>query len=403
MSNLRNVEAKYQDSFNLDAFNRLRTSGTGQRFDTEFIYDKQPDLFSENTVNTATISHNSTSRDVSLDINDVTNGTEAVLASKFHIPYTPGNGQLIEMTGTLNDAGIAGGECVIFHKNGITGVETEYAQADWNISSESDLDFSSSQIFAIDFQSLKVGRLRFFLVRNGTPVGLHEIHNDNIRNDGYWQYPSLPLEYNIYNTATETISEIKYGNGDNAIGYRYKVPVNATTSLRAICCTVKSEAGLDIFNLEGFPRAIDVGTTPITVSTTLIPILSIRPKLLFNSLTNNTLVIPTGYSVQANNPVLFRLFLNPTLTGAAWADVNTIRSAVEYDISATAVSGGVEIDSDYLATGGKNTTSIIKGVLGKSLLSKDVFDNQDILTIAAIRTDTTDSETFAKINWKEIR
>ena len=386
-----------------DAFGRLRISDTGQRFDCEFIYNLQPTLFDTFTNGGGTVSHNTSSRDVSLKTNSITSGDYAALVQHWHNPYTAGNSQLIDITGALNAGNISGASVELFIKNGIDNSETIYEQDDWNINTVPDVDWSKSQIFQMDFQSLKVGRIKFNLVRKGNGVAIHEIYNDNIRTGGYWQYPALPLRYYCYNTATETITEIGYFDDDNGIGYRCRVPINANAELRAICCTVKSEGGPDLSEIPGFGRAIDRGATAKVVSSTLIPVISIRVRSLFNSLDNRGIYIPLGYEFQTDNPIRYAVILGADLTGASWVNVDTNNSGIEYDLSATALTGGVTINSGYLASGGKNTDSSGAGLLGKTLLSKGYGTGTDILTVAAIRTTTTNANVLASINWKEIR
>ncbi len=390
------------DSPSIDAFGRWRVSDTGQRFDIEFIYDKQPGLMDEVTANGGTISHNSSSRDVTLAVNTANGNESAEFCQHWHNPYTPGNSQLIDITGTFDAAGIGSGTASIFLKNGIDSSETEITQDNWN-DTVSDVDWSKSQIFSIDFQSLKVGRLRFFLVRNGVPVKLHEINNDNLRTGGYWQYPNQPLNWKIYNDGTYTIAEIGYFNDTNGVGFRYKIAQNADAEMRAICGTVKSEGGPDLFDIEGFKRSIDMGVTSKTVGTTLIPLISIRVKTTFNSLTNHGLFIPESWTLQTDNPIRLVIIKNATLTGASWADVNINNSAMEYDISATAVSGGSAVISEYDGAGSKNSTLSGGGLLGKSLLSYGHDGSQDTLTIAAVRTTSTSAAVLAGLGWSEIR
>jgi hypothetical protein len=43
------MSLSYEGDMSYDAFGRLRTSGTGQRLDVEFIYDKQDEFFDEIT------------------------------------------------------------------------------------------------------------------------------------------------------------------------------------------------------------------------------------------------------------------------------------------------------------------------------------------------------------------
>lgn len=391
------------DSASIDAFGRWRTSSTGQLFDVEFIYDKQPALMDEVTSGGATITHNATSRDVTLDIVNATNGTSALFSQHWHNPYIPGNSQLIDITGTLNPEGIAGGTASIFLKDGITSTETEIVQTNWNTNTVSDVDWSKSQIFMIDFQSLKIGRLRYYLVRKGLPIKVHEITNDNIRSGGYWQYPQQPLAWRIYNDATYTYMEIGYFNGSNGCGFRYKVPVNANATMRAICGTCKTEGGKDLFNISGFRYGIDNGTTKKTVATTLIPLLSIRPRTTFNSLNNHAITIPDSYVVQTDNPIRLVVIENGSLTGASFGNVDTNNSHVEYDTSATAISGGKILLSEYVGAGAKNSTVSGEGLIGKAVLAYGSDGVQDVLTLCAVRTTTTNADVLTGLSWREIR
>lgn len=390
------------DSPSVDAFGRWRTSGTGQRFDVEFIYGKQPNLFDEVTAGSGTATHDSTARDVVLAVGDTTNGTEASIHQHWHNPYTPGNSQLIDMTGTLDGAAIGGGSASIFLKDGITGTETEIDQTNWNGDTVADVDWSTSQIFSVDFQSLKVGRLRFNLIRNGEPVLLHEIFNDNQRAKGFWQYPSLPITWRIYNDGGETISEMGYFDHGNGFGVRYRMTANASASLRAICATVKSEGGKDLFDMPGFKRSVDMGVTTKTVSTTLVPLLTIRPATTFNSIMNFALGIPDFYTVQTDNGIRLALIKNGNLTGASFAAVNATQSMMEYDVTASAISGGIVLDSDYIGTGTANRTTAREGFLGRSVLAYGMNGVQDTLSICAVRTAASNAAVLAGIEWREI-
>jgi len=403
VDNEGNLLLNNADSANVDAFGRQRVSAPVNRFDVEFIYDKQPTFIDEVVAGNATATHSANSRDVTLAIVETDDGTDASLYS-FDIPYTPGSGQLIDITGTLDEAAIGGGTAYVFFRTNVTGsvVTTRTDQTDWNASTVSDVDWTTSQIFSIDFQSLKVGRIRYAMVRDGLPVFVHEITNDNTRASGYWQLASLPVHWRIYNAAGVTYMEMGYGDDENAVGFGYRFTANAGAKLRAICATVKSEGGAELLDIPGFTRSIDTALTATTISTTLIPILSIRPAATFNSITNKGLYIPQSYSIQSNNPLRYVLLYRPTLTDASWTAVDATNSAMQYDVSATALTGGILIDSDYFSTG-RNVASNATGLLGRTLLRRTRTGTSDILTIAAIRNGAQDAAVFAAIKWKEIR
>lgn len=383
-----------------DAFGRSRVASTGQRLDVEFIYNKQPAFFDEIT-NNGTITHNANSRDLTLSISDAANGTYATMRSH-PVPYTPGNSQIIDITGTLDLAAIGGGTAQVFLRSSISGsvTETVVDQSSWQ-DATSGVDWTDSHIFTIDFQSLKVGRIRYGLVQNGSVTQVHEIFNDNARNTGYWQLASLPVYWRVYNDATYTYMECGYGDESNAVGFRYRIAANASATMRAICCTVKSEGGTDLGDFEGLPRSTDMGVTAKTVSTTLIPLLSIRPRSTFNSLTSLGVALPKSVSVQTDNPIRLVVVVGGTLTGAAWVNVDTNNSIMEADVTATAITGGTTIASEYFATS-KNIDASGQGFLGKSVLWSRLSSETGILTLAAVRSGSTNASVLASVSWDEI-
>lgn len=399
-----------QNSF--DAFGRLRVSGTGQRLDAEFIYNKMPDLFDEVTSN-GTVTHNANSRDLTLALSDANNGSYATMRSH-PVPYTPGNSQLWEGTGTLNGAGISGGTTECFLRSSISGSVTEVVseQSNWWMMRQNanyTLDWSKSHIFQIDFQSLKVGTIRFGIVHNGQTVPVTHIHNSNVRASGYWQLPSLQSYWRLYTTGGTTYMEIGYGDEANAVGFRHKVDANASATMRAVCCTVKSEGGDNLIDMSGFQRGTDRGVSPATVSTTLVPLISIRARSTFNSFPNLGLIRPNAYSAQSNEAVLLRVVEGGTLTGASWSNVDTNNSIAEVDTSASAISGGRVIglpDYIYATSSGAAATRLSQsadGLLGKAILWDRQGSESGIISLCAVRTGAADASVLAALHWDELR
>lgn len=386
----------------LSAFGILKTSEDGNRFDVEFIYDTQPDICDSIESGAGTITHNATQGDLTLANGGTTTGDSAEQASH-QIPYTPGNGQVIDITGTLDDAAIGGGNCELFLRSTVTGSTTEevYTESQWDNQGES-FDWTKSHIFVIDFQSLKVGTIRYGFNRSGVTVHIHSIHNDNVRNTGYWQNPTNSMYWRIYNDATYTYMELGYGDELNAVGFRYKIAKNASAEMRAICGTVKSEGGKPLFEMPGYSTYIDRGTTEKTISTTLVPLLSYRAKSTFKLIPNKTVIIPQGITVQTNNSIRLVVISGTALTGASWSDVDTDYSALEYDVSATAFSGGHIVDGDYVTTS-KNAVGGAVLELGRTIVWHRRDSNTGIITIAAVRSTTTSASVLVGQKFKEIR
>jgi len=163
----------------------------------------------------------------------------------------------------------------------------------------------------------------------------------------------------------------------------------------------KTEGGSSVENIPGLEFSADNGTTPKTVSITKIPVLSIRPKSTFNSLDNRMTFIPQGLEVSTDNSIYYEIYYRPTLTSASWVSADS-HSGVEYDVSATAFTGGVKIFSGYVSTS-RNVDRGIQGVLGKLTLSPSRTGVSDILSIVAIRTSTNDGSVLCRLDWKELR
>lgn len=391
------------DDFYNDAFQRLRVSNTDQRVDTEFLYDKNPLLFDEIVGGAGSAVHQANAREVKIATNGNALADAAGLFQHFFNPYTPGNSQFVAITGTLNGANLAG-TAQVFLRSTATGVTVEetYNQNTW-LSATSGVNWQYSQIFLIDFQSLKIGRIRFALDRAGIAVPIKTIENDNERAIGYWQMANAPVYWKVYNTADATITEFGYGNEYNAVGFRFTSALDVSQYCSAICATVKSEGGGDLLNMAGLKFAWSNKATLRTVAASFLPVLSIQLKTTFGAGTNRGLVFPQALSFQNDQPIYYEVLVNPTLTNPSWVSVDA-NSICNYDVSATAVTGGRVIAAGYASSGSSRASATAVALTGKAPLSVNYAGNVgDILTISCIRTTSTSSSTGSAVEWKEVR
>mgnify|MGYP003646968856 FL=1 len=122
-----------------------------------------------------------------------------------------------------------------------------------------------------------------------------------------------------------------------------------------------------------------------TIGTTFKPLVSIRlasTALGAVVIPNRVLVLPT--TSQNYEVALTR---NATLTGASWVAVPS-DSNVEYDVSATAVTGGTIVQSDYTTASGSGGSRILEASTEYNWdlqLGCSLTNVSDILTIE-IRT-----------------
>jgi len=193
------------------------------------------------------------------------------------------------------------------------------------------LDITKTQIFFIDFQWLGVGRVRCGFVHNGQTIVAHEFYNDNNLPVVYMSNPNLPVRCEIRNTGT-----------------------TAGAYFDQICSTVVSEGG---YMESGIDFSVDSGQTSqsIAVADGIYPIIAIRLKNSFRTYPNRVIVKSGNINIYAEDfPAYWSLIKlanlsNITLANSTWISVSA-DSAVEYNLSATAITGGDRLDGGIAGT-----------------------------------------------------
>lgn len=397
-----------------DAFSRLRVSNPATLFDSTNQYDTSPLIFRSKLSDNATEEHLPDESGVLLTV-PITTDESAIRQSKEYFRYQPGKSQLIKMTFAFGETeeftekrvgyfdgenGIfllnRGGNISIVRRSKVSGavVDTEVAQADWNIDkmdgsgqSKLDVDFTKALILVIDLEWLGTGDVRVGLgihtdESNLNLVYCHKFKHSGIIGTTYMTTANLPVRFEIKTTDQNT----------------------AEDTFRCYCSEVNSEGGVQ--DPTGYPFCLAREELTAT-STTAIPLLSIRPKELFNSITTRGRFLDVNYSaVGAEQTHIIQIIYNGTLTGAVWADVNSDHSFTEYDISATAITGGIVIACGYIgkpATGAASINTVMRDALQKLTLNLDIDGtNADVLTIAA-KTLTGTGTAAVSLNWIETR
>jgi hypothetical protein len=149
------------------------------------------------------------------------------------------------------------------------------------------------------------------------------------------------------------------------------------------------------------------GGTTISV-TTRRPILSIRPAATFNSIVNRSQIIIKNIDVRVTgNDALVEVIYNPTaLTDSSFGAVDATYSAVEKDVSATAITAGVVISSFNVLTtgvGGNIKGSVANDILSRLPLVLDI-DGSNPIPLSIVATSLSGTAVLsATINWQEVR
>jgi hypothetical protein len=234
------------------------------------------------------------------------------------------------------------------------------------------LDVTKAQIFWTDIEWLGVGSVRCGFVINGQFIVCHSFHHANILDRVYMTSATLPLRYELIST------------GPSAV-------------MRAICSTVMSEGG---YINRSFTRAIGTPLTGKDLSNTVYrPLVCLRMK----STALDSIVVPTAFDVYGLQQAAFayRIILNPTLTGASWTSADT-DSTVEYDLSATALSGGKVVTQGIFVGSNKGGSAQVTAneIDFSQQLGRTIEGVSDIWCLAAIAT-TNNDDAVGVVNWQE--
>lgn len=396
----------------VDAFGRARSSQPLTLFDSSNRYRDNGKF---NVANTATGTYAFNSNTASIDCSiDTTSGAYVYRESSRVFAYQPGKSLQIIKSFVMNPAKAnlrqrigyfsstngfflerTGASTVQFvERSTTTGVtvDTPVTQTNWNIDqldgtgpSKLTLNLDDPQILFIDIEWLGVGSVRMGFVINGQLIHCHSFHHANIDTavkGAYIQTGCLPVREEIENTGT-TVS---------------------SSTLKAVCSTVISEGG---YQLSGAPKTIGIDPQPTsqyTLSTagTYYPVVSIRlnPSFL------DSIVIPTNIGILPVNAANYRykMISGATITGGAWANVNST-SSVQYNTNTSAtISGGTELASDYVASTvqGGGYVSINTDDLFKYQLERNTFTSAPTTLTLAITCGTATSNVCASLGWEEI-
>lgn len=393
-----------------DAFGRLRVSSPHTIFDSQH-QDVENDKWDTLINGSGTKTHLPNESAIKLEIGTANN--DSIIRETLRtMPYQPGKSLLIMNTFVMgapkanviqrvgyfnSNNGIYlendSGNNYIVLRSSVTGnlIETRVAQSDWSIDKfdglgysgqgtaeehKSGLDVSKSNLFWIDIEWLGVGDVRCGFLVDGILKTAHIFHNDNRNSSTYMRSAILPLRYEVFN----------------------KGVTSSNTVMRQICSTVISEGGYTQINQTRSASNPLVGKNLVALINN--PMISIRLKT--NRL--NAVVIPVSvdmYGLQAT-AFKYRIYENVTsLTGASWTTTDA-SSAVEYDISATAMTGGTLI-KEGIFKGLEVAKEInLHDLLNSSLqLTRKInAANGDIFTVA-IEPTTNNDDAIVSLSWQE--
>jgi hypothetical protein len=186
--------------------------------------------------------------------------------------------------------------------------------------------------------------------------------------------------------------------GSATLPCRYEITNTGATSgastLQQICTTVISEGGY-ISTTQVYTAGTGITPKRLSSAGTYYPIVSIR----LDSTHLNSIVKLHQVDILSPTVNYYRWIVlkNATLTGATWTSTfSTAR--VDVDTGATAVSGGTEMESGYIASRELASLSL-DNIYGQ--LSRTLAGVSDTFTLVMTAT-SNNADVLAQIGWQEI-
>lgn len=387
------------------SFGQTRVAPPYTLFDNVQTYALDPLVWGTQTATGGTVAYNSTTGMTAVSVTG-TSGSTARLRTHNYAVYQAGKTHRVKITCVHLDAGqtnqqrawgffdeldglffrLNGTDLELVRRTSTSGVAVDNvaSRASWNGDKLDGFGTSGQTwaptfgtIYEIDFQWLSVGVVHWWIHMPSGPVLVHTMSFPNTLTVPYMRTAVLPIQIEVANTGTSTGSTLNY-----------------------ICSEIEADGG----NMPALPEFVRPLAAPKTIGTTLVPIISIRPAATFNGRINRKAILPRiALVTNTSGRASVAIVLGATLTGPSWTDHSTNVSAVQYDSTATAITGGSTLYHDYLP----NTSDriLIDAQTFFSLsgyhLKRDAFNTTgDELTLAA-KADAGTITMDATIAWAE--
>lgn len=386
----------------LDAFGRVRISTPLTLFDSTNRYESDPH-FDTSTSTGGSITHLPNESTVRMDVTTAS-GSEVVRQTYKVFPYQPGKSLLVLATFVMNTAKTGLRQRVGYFnvQNGVylqqndttvsfvlrsyTGGSVDESravtQANWNGDkldgtgkSGYTLDLTKSQIMFVDIEWLGVGSVRCGFIIDGKFIIAHTFHNANTYNTVYMTTATLPVRYEITNTSATA----------------------SASSLKQICSSVLSEGGYEQVAADSIIRRT---TALSSISTTFLPVLSLR--IASDAL--GSVILPNRVAVVPASSDTFEVALikNATLTGASYNTTDFLH--VDYDITASALTGGTIVQTDFVVSTNQSSGNLTAptGYNFDLQLGVSIAGVSDVYTLAVRTVSGSGGSVYAAMSFYDL-
>jgi hypothetical protein len=330
--------------------NRIKVSTFETLFFNTFQFGKETDVWDEAVTSGGSATHDPTFSGVIMEV-DSTEGAQVIRQTRNVMRYIPGRSSELSfairlqtpVTGVrrrfglfdenngfyFEDGGDGNYYCCIRSSSGPT--LTRIPREQWNGDrldgqgvSGITADPTAQQLVVFDYEWYGAGAVKIKFVIDGAAHTIHTFYHANRIPTVWCATPFLPIRVELTNV-TGAAGTHRLFQGSNSLiseGEVGKLGIaqNITSSI-----TGKSLGSPNTFR----------------------PVLSIRLK----STALSGIVLPAYFQAVSlsNANIFYKLITNAVLTDANFVDMPDLNSFTQYDESATAYSGGVDIDSGFIS------------------------------------------------------
>jgi hypothetical protein len=411
------ISQPLNSTFEFTSKNRLKVSDYSTVFFNTFQYGKETDVWDEQLTNGATATFLPNQSNVEMKVSS--QAGSKVIRQTYNVQrYIPGrtstlnfavrmempiegvrrrfglfdeqDGCYFEDSGTLDPiTSMPQYHCVIRSHASGSLLEDRVERNNWNgdrLDGSNDPVHNASGIqanplaihmFGIEYEWYGAGEVKFVYIINGVSHTIHTFRTANIASLPWCTTPFLPIRLEIENLSGVAGNHYMWQGSNSLIS-------------------------------EGTPEKLGIAqsiTNPIGGSVLLLkevyyPILSIRLK----PTTLRGIVLPRYFQAAStdNTNIYYKLVRNATLTNANFIDMPDSNAFTQYDVSATAFTGGTIIDSGFVfGTGGGERIPLDPNTayqLGRSSLGTV----SDIYTLCVAASQPSKSA-MAQMTWIEQR
>ncbi len=383
--------------------NRLKISPYQTVFFNTFQYGKESDVWDEKIVGVGTATWNQYGSNIILQVGS-TAGSKVIRQTKNVMRYIPGRPSALTFAirletpqvgirrrfGLFDDYNGAyfednGGTYSYVIRTSTSGITTErrVGRNEWNGEKFDGngwtgvtADPTKQQMISINYEWYGGGTVEFNWLMKGETIRSHTFDHSNVIDRVWCSTPFLPIRCEIENI-TGVAGTHRLYQGSNSL--------------------IQDGNADKLGTLLSQSNPITGTTMPL--ANTFYPIVSLRLK---SSALQAVMLLRSLQAVTNDNTnVYWRLLQNATLTNPVWTNHPDPDSFVQYDTSATAVSGGRDILSGFVVSGGSDLTEVDR-LADLQLGRSGIGTVSDTFTLACA-SPNVNKAALAVLNWIEQR